>query len=122
MVRDQSEDESSARWRIELEPRTEADDWNAEVSLLTGMCAGRMMIDAGIGLLRTLPPAEGVRGSDLAENCSGAGYHVAGGAKRRADSCRTRFQRAVDDGADVGCTVVAARGRLRRPSTADYRS
>ena len=58
VVRDQSEDESSARWRIELEPRTEADDWNAEVSLLTGMCAGRMMIDAGIGLLRTLPPAE----------------------------------------------------------------
>ncbi|KIM15891.1 ribonuclease II, partial [Rhodococcus erythropolis] len=57
-VRDQPEDESSARWRIELEPRTEADDWNAEVSLLTGMCAGRMMIDAGIGLLRTLPPAE----------------------------------------------------------------
>lgn len=58
VVREQPEDESPVRWRIELEPRTEADDWNAEVSLLTGMCAGRMMIDAGIGLLRTLPPAE----------------------------------------------------------------
>ncbi|AQA23653.1 RNB domain protein [Rhodococcus sp. MTM3W5.2] len=47
-------------WRLELQPRTEADDWNAEVSLLTGMCAAKLMIDAGIGLLRTLPaPAPG---------------------------------------------------------------
>ncbi|MFD1813124.1 RNB domain-containing ribonuclease [Rhodococcus gannanensis] len=46
-----------AGWRLEVEPRTEADDWNAEVSLLTGMCAARMMLDARIGLVRTLPPA-----------------------------------------------------------------
>ncbi|MFE3292421.1 RNB domain-containing ribonuclease [Rhodococcus sp. NPDC059234] len=46
-------------FRLELHPRTEADDWNAEVSLLTGMCAARLMIGAGVGLLRTLPrPAE----------------------------------------------------------------
>ncbi|EME21634.1 RNB domain-containing ribonuclease, partial [Rhodococcus triatomae] len=44
-------------WRLEVEPRTEADDWNAEVSLLTGMCAARMMLAARIGLVRTLPPA-----------------------------------------------------------------
>ncbi|TQF73717.1 RNB domain-containing ribonuclease [Rhodococcus spelaei] len=43
-------------FRLELHPRTEADDWNAEVSLLTGMCAARLMIDARVGLLRTLPP------------------------------------------------------------------
>jgi exoribonuclease R len=44
-------------WKIELQARTDVDSWNAEVSLLTGMCAARIMIDAGIGLLRTLPPA-----------------------------------------------------------------
>ncbi|MDJ0393010.1 RNB domain-containing ribonuclease [Rhodococcus sp. G-MC3] len=44
-------------WRIELQARTDVDSWNAEVSLLTGMCAARIMIDAGVGLLRTLPPA-----------------------------------------------------------------
>ncbi|CAG7581054.1 RNB domain-containing ribonuclease [Rhodococcus opacus] len=44
-------------WRVDLAPRTEADDWNAEVSLLTGMCAADMMLDAKVGLLRTLPPA-----------------------------------------------------------------
>ncbi|MFC9557453.1 RNB domain-containing ribonuclease [Rhodococcus sp. NPDC056960] len=44
-------------WRVDLAPRTDADDWNAEVSLLTGMCAATMMLDAKVGLLRTLPPA-----------------------------------------------------------------
>ncbi|MEV6660668.1 RNB domain-containing ribonuclease [Nocardia fluminea] len=44
-------------WRLRLEPRTEADDWNEQVSLLTGMCAARIMLDhKGIGLLRTMPP------------------------------------------------------------------
>ncbi len=31
------------------------EEWNAQVSLLTGQAAGLMMIDAGIGVLRTLP-------------------------------------------------------------------
>lgn len=32
--------------------------WNAQISLLTGICAATMMIDGGVGLLRTLPPAD----------------------------------------------------------------
>ena len=34
------------------------ESWNAQLSLLTGMEAARMMLDAGIGILRTMPPAE----------------------------------------------------------------
>ncbi|MEU9126538.1 RNB domain-containing ribonuclease [Kitasatospora sp. NPDC048540] len=34
-----------------------ADAWNAQISLLTGMAAADLMLDAGIGLLRTLPAA-----------------------------------------------------------------
>lgn len=34
------------------------EEWNAQVSLLTGMCAARLMLDNGIGLLRTMPPPE----------------------------------------------------------------
>ncbi|GAA1969592.1 RNB domain-containing ribonuclease [Kitasatospora viridis] len=34
-----------------------ADGWNAQVSLLTGMAAAELMLDAGVGLLRTLPTA-----------------------------------------------------------------
>lgn len=32
--------------------------WNAQISLLTGMAAATMMREAGVGVLRTLPPAE----------------------------------------------------------------
>ncbi|MFC8507384.1 RNB domain-containing ribonuclease [Streptomyces sp. NPDC057411] len=33
------------------------DGWNAQISLLTGMAAADLMIAAGTGILRTLPPA-----------------------------------------------------------------
>ncbi|WP_227983291.1 RNB domain-containing ribonuclease [Nocardia spumae] len=47
-------------WQLVIEPRTEADDWNEQVSLLTGICAARIMLDdtgsdGRIGLLRTMP-------------------------------------------------------------------
>jgi len=32
-----------------------SEGWNAEISLLTGMAAARLMLDGGIGVLRTLP-------------------------------------------------------------------
>jgi exoribonuclease R len=34
------------------------EDWNAQLSLLTGRAAAASMLQAGIGLLRTMPPAE----------------------------------------------------------------
>ncbi|MEM7095825.1 MAG: RNB domain-containing ribonuclease [Actinomycetota bacterium] len=34
------------------------ESWNAQISLLTGMAAGAIMVDAGHGLLRTLPPLD----------------------------------------------------------------
>ncbi|MGW4397239.1 RNB domain-containing ribonuclease [Amycolatopsis nivea] len=45
-------------WILARRPRTAVDAWNAEISLLTGMAAARIMIDAGIGVLRTLPSPE----------------------------------------------------------------
>jgi len=31
------------------------EDWNAQISLLTGIAAARIMLDGGVGMLRTLP-------------------------------------------------------------------
>ncbi|APU17049.1 exoribonuclease R [Actinoalloteichus sp. GBA129-24] len=42
-------------WRPAIRRRSEIDDFNAEISLLTGMVAAEMMLEAGIGVLRTLP-------------------------------------------------------------------
>ncbi|MCQ9352318.1 RNB domain-containing ribonuclease [Corynebacterium sp. 153RC1] len=39
------------------EPRYRSMDYNSEISLLAGMCAGQMMAQAGVGVLRTLPAA-----------------------------------------------------------------
>jgi exoribonuclease R len=44
-------------WRLALRAPLPVEDFNAQISLLTGMCAARLMLDGGIGLLRTLPPA-----------------------------------------------------------------
>src|ERR1700709_2751721 len=31
--------------------------WNAQISLLAGRCAAGLMLEGGVGVLRTLPPA-----------------------------------------------------------------
>lgn len=40
---------------LEYDESLVVEDWNAQISLLTGIAASRIMIDAGVGLLRTLP-------------------------------------------------------------------
>lgn len=45
-------------WTVRVHRRVDVEGWNAEISLLTGMAAGAMMLDAGVGLLRTLPAPE----------------------------------------------------------------
>ncbi|WP_296665465.1 RNB domain-containing ribonuclease [Demequina sp.] len=43
---------------LEMRAASGIEDDNAQVSLLTGEAAARLMLDAGVGLLRTMPPAE----------------------------------------------------------------
>ncbi|HKS43763.1 MAG TPA: RNB domain-containing ribonuclease [Amycolatopsis sp.] len=45
-------------WQLGMRPRNDVEAWNAEISLLTGMAAASIMIEAGIGVLRTLPHAD----------------------------------------------------------------
>jgi exoribonuclease R len=45
-------------YRLRLRPMLEAEDWNAQISLLTGMVAAAMMIEGRVGILRTMPPAQ----------------------------------------------------------------
>lgn len=40
---------------LRLRPMLPSEDWNAQISLLTGMVAGQLMLDGGIGVLRTMP-------------------------------------------------------------------
>jgi exoribonuclease R len=42
-------------WTVQFRRQLPVERLNAQVSLLTGACAARLMLDAGVGLLRTLP-------------------------------------------------------------------
>jgi exoribonuclease R len=43
-------------WTVTFRRQLPVERWNAQVSLLTGACAARLMLDGGVGILRTLPP------------------------------------------------------------------
>jgi exoribonuclease R len=42
-------------WRLTLRAPVPVEEYNAQISLLTGMAAAKLMLDGGIGLLRTMP-------------------------------------------------------------------
>ena len=44
-------------FELEFRGPLPVEDHNAQISLLTGMAAARLMLDAGVGILRTLPAA-----------------------------------------------------------------
>ena len=44
-------------YRLAYRVPVPAEQYNAQISLLTGMCAARIMVERGVGILRTLPPA-----------------------------------------------------------------
>lgn len=46
------------RWSLEYRTTLPCEGWNAQISLLTGMAAAGLMLSAGVGILRTLPPAD----------------------------------------------------------------
>jgi len=45
-------------YRLTYETPLRVEDWNAQISLLTGMAAARLMVEAGAGILRVLPPPD----------------------------------------------------------------
>lgn len=45
-------------YELRLRPLLPAEDWNAQISLMTGMAAAQLMLDAKVGILRTMPDPE----------------------------------------------------------------
>src|SRR4051794_17517015 len=45
-------------WTVHYRVPLETEDHNAQISLLTGMAAAKLMLQAGIGILRTQPPPD----------------------------------------------------------------
>lgn len=45
-------------FELEFRSVSPLEDWNAQISLLTGVVAAQIMLDGGVGFVRTLPPAD----------------------------------------------------------------
>ena len=53
------EEHDDGTFEIRFRPPLPVEDWNAQISLMTGMAAAELMIGAKVGILRTMPPADG---------------------------------------------------------------
>jgi exoribonuclease R len=54
----QVERAADGTWLLRFRAPLPVEEWNAEMSLLVGRCAARLMLDARVGLLRALPAPE----------------------------------------------------------------
>jgi exoribonuclease R len=52
---EQQLDRDGNRWQLSLRAPLTVEDWNAQLSLMTGMAAAKLMLESGIGVLRTMP-------------------------------------------------------------------
>ncbi|GAB1645857.1 RNB domain-containing ribonuclease [Krasilnikovia sp. MM14-A1259] len=55
-IPEQEIEASGDGWRLVLRAPLPVEEHNAHISLLTGMAAASLMLDGGVGLLRTMPP------------------------------------------------------------------
>lgn len=57
-VPDQVVVHEGGHYALDWRPSLAVEQWNAQTSLLTGMAAAQMMLDAGVGIVRTMPAPE----------------------------------------------------------------
>lgn len=55
---EQEVEHDGRRYLINARPPFEVENWNAQISLLTGMAAAELMLRANVGILRTMPPPQ----------------------------------------------------------------
>ncbi|WP_243723097.1 RNB domain-containing ribonuclease [Actinomadura sp. 7K507] len=93
-------------WALKLRGDLATEAWNAQISLLTGRAAARLMLDGGVGLLRTMPPApaEAVARLRLAARALGVawpGGSSYGGIVRALDPALPRHAAFLHDAAGL---------------------
>ncbi|MEC3981934.1 RNB domain-containing ribonuclease [Amycolatopsis sp. H20-H5] len=95
-------------WALIRRPRNDVDAWNAEISLLTGMAAAKIMIEAKIGVLRTLPAPETEAVDWLHRSAHALGIEWPAGASV------SEFLATLDPGQPTSMALYAVTTRLLR--------
>jgi exoribonuclease R len=94
--------------RLEFDGPVAAEGWNAQVSLLAGLEAARIMVEGGTGILRTLPPADERTVARLRRSAAalGVAWPDAGGYPA--------FVRSLDPASPVGASLLVQASRALR--------
>jgi exoribonuclease R len=105
---EQEVDAEGKAFRLRYRAPLPVEDWNAQISLLTGMAAAGIMLGANVGILRTLPPAD--------EGAIGLLHRVAHalGVPWPKHQTYQAFVRALDPATDSGAALIELSTRLLR--------
>jgi exoribonuclease R len=79
-VPEQQVDGTGTEWTLTYRAPLPIEDWNAQMSLLTGMAAARLMLEGGVGLLRTMPPPDPATVASLRRSALALGVAWPGGS------------------------------------------
>ncbi len=107
---DQEIDIDGDRWSLSFRSMHPVEEWNAQISLLTGMAAADQMIYARVGLLRTLPPADQRDVQRLHRTARALGLEWP------AEQLYPDFIRSLDPSKPEHAAMVVASARLLRGS------
>ncbi len=94
------------RWRLVLRAGVPAEEWNAQISLLTGMAAAAIMLKGKLGLLRTMPAPRPDAVTTLRKVAAGLGIEwpdgaTAGQVIATIDPASARGAALVDQAAEL---------------------
>jgi exoribonuclease R len=107
---EQEIDVDGDRWTLAFRRMLPVEEWNAQISLLTGMAAASLMVYARVGLLRTLPPPDHLDVQRLHRTAKA--LHI----DWPAEELYPDFIRSLDPGQPNHAAMVVACTRLLRGS------
>lgn len=107
---EQEIDVEDGHWALEFRSLLPVEQWNAQISLLTGFGAASLMVYARVGLLRTLPPPDPRDVQRLHRTAAGLGIDWP------AEQLYPDFIRSLDPSVPAHAAMVVASTRLLRGS------
>lgn len=105
---EQEVDTAGDGFRLSYRAPLPVEDWNAQISLLTGMAAAGIMLEAGVGILRTLPPPDEGAIDMLRRSAHALDVQWPKSLTYQA------FVRNLDPATDTGATLLELSTRLLR--------
>lgn len=97
-------------YELRYDAALDVERWNAQLSLCCGMAAAGLMVDAGVGILRTLPPADDDALEGLRRHSDALGVPWAD------DTSYPQWVRSLDPTTDRGAALMVQAARTLRGS------